>query len=723
MLIVLVVTGVTLYVAERSAQGRYQESLETRFRSEMRRFTEVQEAQLGAITERCRTLSSSVRMRAALEERDVDDLYRNALTELHTIFEPPDSPPAADEDEIPRATFFRFLDATGSVLLPSDNPPGVESLDETLALMGRMLPDIQTQTVGYIALARGNEPAALREVVLTKIPDWDGKDLGVLVLGFPVRNMTGAQVGRDAATRSGIWLNNCLYIEGLSDLDRHWVADKISDAMKRETAGHFPIVLESGPHLLFYKALVPKTQLAPAYEVCLYPLVDALKEQSLVRWKIMGCGLAVLLVGFVASHFISKGLAEPVDKIVAGSAENLTLRRRAEEDLREANRELEKALSDLKATQQQVIQQERLSALGQMASGIAHDFNNALTPILGFADLLLEKPGSLDNKAETRRCLGFLRTSARDAASVVARLREFYRPLEHDEEFAVLDLNALAREVVSLTEPKWRGQSQAKGATVYVETDFPAIPRVAADDSALREVLTNLIFNAVDAMPAGGTITLQTAVEGEQVVLRVRDTGMGMTEAVRQRCLEPFFSTKGEKGTGLGLSMVYGIIERHRGRIEVESAPGEGTTFIIRLPIGTGVAVQPPAVVDAKPIPALRVLLVDDAPSVREVISAYLRSDGHGVITASSGREGLEKFRTQPFDLVVTDRAMPEMSGDQMAGFIKQVRPEMPVVLLTGFGTLIEVTGEHPKDIDVVLSKPVTLGALRQTIENLLNAA
>ena len=214
--------------------------------------------------------------------------------------------------------------------------------------------------------------------------------------------------------------------------------------MRRETTGHFTISLDDGPHLLFYKLLDPKTQLAPAYEVCLYPLVAALREQTLLRWKIMACGLAVLVVGFIASHFISKRLAMPVDEIVADSVENLTLRKRAEDELRETNRELEKALRELKATQQQVIQQERLSALGQMASGIAHDFNNTLTPILGFSDLLLEKPGLLDNREETRRFLGFLRTSARDAASVVDRLREFYRPLEKDEEFAVVDLNALA---------------------------------------------------------------------------------------------------------------------------------------------------------------------------------------------------------------------------------------------------------------------------------------
>ena len=196
-----------------------------------------------------------------------------------------------------------------------------------------------------------------------------------------------------------------------------------------------------------------------------------------------------------------------------------------------------------------------------------------------------------------------------------------------------------------------------------------------------------------------------------------------MTEAVRQRCLEPFFSTKGERGTGLGLSMVYGIIERHRGKIDVESVPGEGTTFIVRLPLADPATAKVITPLETKSKTALKVLLVDDESRVREVITAYLRAEGHTVTTATSGREGIEQFHAQPFDMVVTDRAMPEMSGDQMASLIKQLRPEVPVVLLTGFGALIEVTGSQPKDVDVVLSKPVTLGALRKTIERLLHAA
>ncbi len=567
MLIVVTVTGSTLYLAERNVQGRYQESLDAQFQAQMRLFAALQDARLSEITGKCRALSHSVRLRAALEERDVDDLYRNALTELQGIF----GGVAQDKNvsDTSRAAFCRFLDAEGKILPPAQFPAGLidrESLDQILTPMAQVARNIDEQTVGYIALARGNELSALREVVVTKVLDWDGKNLGALVLGFAVPNITGLEPERSDAINVGIWLHGQLYVKGMSAPDRHMLAQQISAVVTTETSGHFPVKLETGPHLLFFKAIDPSTQLAPAYEVCLYPLASVLREQQELRWKILALGLGVLVVGFAASLFIAKGLSEPVDKIVAGSVENLTRRRRAEQDLREANRELEKALTELKATQQQIIQQERLSAIGQMASGIAHDFNNTLTPILGFSDLLLEKPGILEDTAQARKFLGFLRTSAQDAASVVARLRQFYRPLDKDEEFPVIDLNNIITQSISLTEPKWRRQAQADGVTIQVESKLQPIPPIAGEESALREVLTNLIFNAVDAMPTGGTITLETATEAEHAIIRVCDTGAGMTEAVRQRCLEPFFSTKGERGTGLGLSMVYGIIERHRGK-------------------------------------------------------------------------------------------------------------------------------------------------------------
>lgn len=725
MLVVLAVTIATVYLAEKNRRTNQQQLLDAQFQSRVQSFLKIQEAQSEIITEKCLSLSRSVRLRAALEERDVDDLYQNALTELEGTLDASGTSPES-APEVTRASFFRFFDADGFILPPENHPAGLtdqRSLQESLSSMGRLLRPEDDQAVGFIALARGNRPTALRKVVVTKIRDPNGRNLGALVVGFPISHFEDTENDRARAIKSGIWLSQRLYIESLDAADRRLVGEQVRAASSKQPAGHFPIELESGPHLLYYKALDPETQFAPAYQVCLYPLTASIREEQALRWKIIAFGLVVLSFGFAASLFVAKGLSKPVEKIVAGSAENLTRRKQAEDELRESNRELEKALDELKATQQQVIQQERLSAIGQMASGIAHDFNNTLTPILGFAELLLQNDKLLDNKVETRRCLEMLRTSAKDAASVVSRLREFYRPAETDEEFPVVDLAKIVQQAVSLTEPKWRNQTQAKGLTVEVTAEVKASPFVAGEESSLREVLTNLIFNAVDAMPEGGRISLETSIEGDDAIVRVRDTGTGMTESVRQRCLEPFFSTKGERGTGLGLSMVYGIVERHRGKLEIESAAGQGTTFIIRLPraeISEAPAAAPPG---PRSRSSLNVLVVDDEPRILEVVSAYLRFDGHSVSTAASGREALEKFRRNQFDLVVLDRVMPEMSGDQTARFIKQLKQETPVIMLTGFGALIEVTGSQPAAVDVVVSKPVTLDALRQTIEKLLHAA
>src|SRR6195256_1223327 len=613
MLVVLAVTTATVYLAEKNRRTNQQQVLDAQFQSRVQSFLKIQEAQSDIITEKCLAISHAVRLRAALEERDIDDLYQNALTELEGMLDHPGTS-TENATDLTRASFFRFLDADGLVLPPERHPAGLTdlpSLDESLSSLGKTLRPEDDQAVGFIALARGNRPTALRKVVLTPIRDPAGRSLGALVVGFPINHFEDKE--NDRAIKSGIWLKQQLYIESLSAADRHLVTEQVRAASGKETAGRFPIKLESGSHLLYYKALDPETRFAPAYQVCLYPLAASIREEQALRWKIIAFGFVVVSLRFARTLFVAKGLSKPVEKIVAGSVENLPRRKQAEEDLRESNRELEKALTELKATQQQVIQQERLSAIGQMASGIAHDFNNTLMPILGFSELLLQNDSLLDNKKEARRCLEMLRTSAKDAASVVSRLREFYRPAETDEEFPIVYLAKIVQQAVSLTEPKWRNQTQAKGLTIEVTAKVQASPSVAGEESALREVLTNLIFNAVDAMPEGGRISLETSIEGSDAVIQVRDTGTGMSESVRQRCLEPFFSTKGDLGTGLGLSMVHGIVERHRGKLEIESTPGEGTTFTIRLPLAESQSTPAPAVAPTtKSKSILNVLIVDD---------------------------------------------------------------------------------------------------------------
>jgi len=276
---------------------------------------------------------------------------------------------------------------------------------------------------------------------------------------------------------------------------------------------------------------------------------------------------------------------DPAGGIVGmiSSGSDITARLRMENDLQEANQRLSEAVEELNQVQEQVIQRERLNALGRMASGIAHDFNNALMPILGFSDMLLVNPGSLANTDEAVGMIRDIRDAALDARSVVQRLREFYRPADR-KEMAPLDVNAVLNRVVDLTRPKWKEEMSARGVHIEVCTELGAVPLIEGSETQLRQAVTNLVLNAVDAMPRGGAITISSRVEGRWVLVEVVDTGVGMSAEVKRRCLEPFFTTKGPEGSGLGLSMVFGIVSRHGGSLEVQSELGKGARVTLRFP-------------------------------------------------------------------------------------------------------------------------------------------
>ena len=376
-----------------------------------------------------------------------------------------------------------------------------------------------------------------------------------------------------------------------------------------------------------------------------------------------------------------------------------------------------KALRQLEETQNHVIQQERLHAFGTMAGGVTHDFNNALSIILGFSEIALQE---LDDGTRTHPAAEHLRTimtAALDGAAMVNRLREFYRPGGRDEPRAAIDMNALVEQAVAITRPKWSSQALGRGVAIEVLSELKSVPPIAGDAAELREALTNLIFNAVDAMPQGGTVTVSTHEELADVRLEVRDTGTGMPEEVRLRCLEPFFTTKGQGGTGLGLAMVYGTVERHGGVMEIESAVGEGTTFIIRLPKHAATSHHSNAV-ESHALQPLSILVVDDQPVLCEILSAYLTKDSHIVEVAQDGDEALEKFSAGKFDLVITDHVMPGISGSALAVKIKERSPQTTVFLLTGFAdpggeTILRLENGA---IDQVLSKPISQIELRKAI-------
>jgi len=395
------------------------------------------------------------------------------------------------------------------------------------------------------------------------------------------------------------------------------------------------------------------------------------------------------------------------------------------------HKDLERAYNELRQTQATVMQQERLKALGQMASGIAHDVNNALSPVVGYAELILQGEHGLS--ANGKRFIKHIQTAGEDIAHIVARLREFYRKREDKESLQVLDLNALAGQVVDMTRPRWRDIPQSSGVTIEVQTDLASeIPNFVGIESEVREALTNLMLNAVDAMPGGGRITLRTRTTRQDpaadnrkypahVIVEVEDTGTGMDEETRKRCLEPFFSTKGKRGTGLGLAMVYGVMQRHEGGIEILSEPGQGTTFRLSFPVRSSLqASGDEENEDSRPEP-MQILCVDDEPLLRDLIKEILERDGHAVEVSDGGQSGLDAFRLardrgRPFDVVITDLGMPYLDGKQLAKLLKHESPDTPVVMLTGWGAFMQEEGDAPALVDSVLSKPPRSKELRETL-------
>jgi CheY-like chemotaxis protein len=287
--------------------------------------------------------------------------------------------------------------------------------------------------------------------------------------------------------------------------------------------------------------------------------------------------------------------------------------------------------------------------------------------------------------------------------------------------FQSVNLNQLVDEVLEVTRSRWMDAAQAQGVAYDLRVEAAPVSPVAGDPSELREVLTNLLFNALDAMPEGGRITFRTGVHGDEAYCVVTDTGPGMTTEVRQRVFDPFFTTKAEKGTGLGLSVAYGIITRHGGSIEVESEPGQGSVFTIRLPVASeipaGLAKPPPP----RPQHGARVLVIDDEERVRQVLVEMLLGQGHVVTACADARSGLVRFHEEPFDLVFTDLAMPAVSGWEVARLVKQERPGTPVVLVTGWGDQIELGEARAKGADWVVAKPFEIEGVRAAVARALS--
>ncbi len=394
--------------------------------------------------------------------------------------------------------------------------------------------------------------------------------------------------------------------------------------------------------------------------------------------------------------------------------------------------EVRAALDELVASHHQVVQLERLRAFREMAGEVAHDFNNTLSGILARAQLLLADVQDPD----VRRSLRMIEQVALEGAWVVRRFQDFSRT-RPSRPFQPVDLNQLVEEIANSARSRWSQQLAARGITGEVHAETGPVPLVSGDTAELRQVLTSIALNALDAMPEGGTLTFRTGREGGRVFCQVADTGIGMTEQVRLHIFDPFFTTKREKGKGFGLSGAYSIVDRHGGEITVQSEPGKGAVFTVWLPLvaeaaeplprsgrsagpATAATAAPVAPSAPKPAPGAKILVVDDSEEVREVLRELLSRHGYTVVTSPDGESGLVELESRTFDLAMVDLGLPGISGLEVANRLKARWPSTQVALMTGYGDRMGPEDAHAKGVDFVLAKPFSLDQLRSVVDHAL---
>jgi PAS domain S-box-containing protein len=386
--------------------------------------------------------------------------------------------------------------------------------------------------------------------------------------------------------------------------------------------------------------------------------------------------------------------------------------------LTKVNEDLKKAYEKLHESQNLLIHSEKLKAIGDLASGVAHDFNNLLGVIVGRTQLLQLRA----TEQKTKNDLDIILKAALDGAETVKRLQDFAKQKVEDNASAI-DVNLIVEDTIQLTQTKWKDYAQQKGIKIKIVKQLDRLPVVLGSGAELREILTNLILNAVDAMPKGGTLTIKTVNRDRLFSIEIEDTGTGMDDETKSKIFDPFFSTKGDKGTGLGLAMVKTLVNKRQGDISVSSSTGIGTKFIITFPkvnIDNDIAsLSEPMPVPAEPTtdsPRLTVLIIDDEEEIRILLAEILREADYDIILANDGKEGIEKFKSHKIDIVFTDLGMPELNGWQVAKTIKAMDQKVPIILISGWGRDLKDHDIKNTGVDFLASKPFHIDEIFQLL-------
>jgi signal transduction histidine kinase/ActR/RegA family two-component response regulator len=393
--------------------------------------------------------------------------------------------------------------------------------------------------------------------------------------------------------------------------------------------------------------------------------------------------------------------------------------------------ELSHYIAEQDRIREQLAQTEKLSALAELASGVAHDFNNTLAGILGRAQLLLRA----HDPEKVTRGLNIIIRTAEEGAQTVKRIQDFARQ-RRDHDFEPVSVDQVLFDVSERTRARWKDQAEASGIHIRLDVQARSSWKVMGDESELREVLTNMVINAVDAMPMGGQLTLSAEDVADSVVISVADTGSGMAPEIRSRVFDPFFTTKGKAGMGLGLAVGFGIIRRHEGTITMHSEVSQGTTFKITIPAAraedgsliTTAGLEPTRPnqaehrlpVEPRKDSQLRVLVVDDEECIRELLRELLEISHCAVSTAASGHEALGLFQSSEFDAVFTDVGMPGMSGWELSGLIRQQSKEIPIAVITGWGGAVGSNEQKEAGVNWVVAKPFTADRIFELVREII---
>jgi PAS domain S-box-containing protein len=395
-------------------------------------------------------------------------------------------------------------------------------------------------------------------------------------------------------------------------------------------------------------------------------------------------------------------------------------------ELAEANAALKQEIAERKRAEELLVQTVRLKAVAELAGGVAHNFNNLLQIVMGNAETALVESRT-GNSAAVQSSLRQILESARFGADLVRRLQSFagVRSQDEPQEGAVFDFSDTVRQAIEMSRIWWESLPSKQRISIRMISDVRDGCTVKGNEAELFQVVLSLIKNAVEALPLGGDIEVSSIADGRHVVLKVRDTGLGIKEKDLGKIFEPFFTTKGFQTSGMGLAAAYGIVSRHGGDLSVESKEGRGSTFSVTLPF-SGQA----KVAEAGPVQAAglweKILVVDDFEPIVRILAEGLAQFGKTVYTALSGEEGLAILRDHPVDLVICDLGMPGMNGFQVSERIRDLClerdiPKPPFLLLTGWGGQVEEDEELARSgVDMVVEKPIDIAELLHIVDGMI---